>query len=50
MEIYTQAYSRYMEKCEEFGVKAIDFIDFIRNTTTEQAQSIAGKSGVNKWM
>jgi hypothetical protein len=40
MGMYEQAYSRYMEKCEEFGMKAIDFIEFIRNLTTEQIQII----------
>jgi hypothetical protein len=36
--MYTQAYKRYMEKCTVFGIEGIDFIEFIRNTTTEQIQ------------
>lgn len=42
MEIYTKAYSRYTEKCEEFGIDAIDFVEFIRTITTEQVRIIAG--------
>ncbi|ACJ33575.1 Predicted protein [Anoxybacillus flavithermus WK1] len=38
MDMYTKAYQRYVEKCREFGVEAIDLIEFIRNLTTEQVQ------------
>jgi hypothetical protein len=44
MEMYTQAYNRYMEKCEKFGIKGIDFIEFIRNTTTEQIKTMLSNS------
>ncbi|MDQ0247863.1 hypothetical protein J2S09_005539 [Bacillus fengqiuensis] len=42
MEMYTKAYNMYMEKCEKFGLEGIDFIEFIRNTTTEQIQNMLG--------
>ncbi|WP_240672298.1 hypothetical protein, partial [Anoxybacillus flavithermus] len=38
MDMYTKAYQRYVEKCREFGIEAIDLIEFIRNLTTEQVQ------------
>ncbi|ANB57755.1 hypothetical protein GFC29_1317 [Anoxybacillus sp. B7M1] len=38
MEMYEQAYLRYLEKCEEFGIQAIDPIEFIHNLTPEQIQ------------
>ncbi|WP_269528358.1 hypothetical protein [Anoxybacteroides tepidamans] len=40
MEMYAQAYQRYVEKCEEFGIKAIDPIEFIRNLTPEQVENM----------
>ncbi|MCZ0756596.1 hypothetical protein [Anoxybacillus sp. J5B_2022] len=38
MEMYAQAYQRYLEKCNEFGIQAIDLIEFIRTLTIEQIQ------------
>ncbi|MBB5323269.1 hypothetical protein HNQ34_000346 [Anoxybacillus tepidamans] len=38
MEMYAQAYQRYLEKCKEFGIQAIDLIEFIHNLTIEQVQ------------
>lgn len=38
MEMYAQAYQRYLEKCKEFGIQAIDLIEFIRTLTIEQVE------------
>lgn len=40
MEMYAQAYQKYVEKCEEFGIQAIDPIEFICRLTPEQIQSM----------
>ncbi|MFX3625011.1 MAG: hypothetical protein ACE3JP_13525 [Ectobacillus sp.] len=38
METYTEAYKKYMEKCQRFGIDGIEFIDFIQSLTLEQVQ------------
>jgi len=38
MEMYAQAYQRYLEKCKEFGIQAIDLVEFIRTLTSEQVE------------
>ena len=38
MEMYTEAYRKYSEKCQRFGITGIDFIDFIQSLTLQQIQ------------
>jgi|GEM_PF-1510111 len=40
MEMYVEAYQRYVEKCKEFGIKAIDPIEFILSLTPEQVENM----------
>lgn len=38
MEMYTEAYRKYSEKCQRFGITGIEFIDFIQSLTLQQIQ------------
>ncbi|MCP8970326.1 hypothetical protein [Ectobacillus ponti] len=42
MEMYTEAYKRYSEKCQRFGIHSIDFLSFIQSLTTEQILLMLG--------